>query len=367
VSFFAVLSEGERPESSFDVLSCHVNLLSLPGLLGHRRLLCDVGLHIRAADNGIAGVELHLPFGTEASRLQDLSEVMKHHATLVFGKLVEVKNGEIWFDNGPVPLVAADLDACDLIARRSARDYSTWRIRFSTALEPHGEGYSRIRFPVTAAGATWTGKRSGLAINRVLVDMRFADLREILEEKNWKGIEPRVATIQDLRLFVAVPSYLQFRQASPDPLYVRLLEGAAWEPYVGRAMEIVRRRKYFVYQWRGADISTTQPMRVLLDLSRDVPLLGIWNYLRIAVVSLSLAAVLFKVPLRLNGQTFWDRVHPSVTLPISAVLGLVWGLSARLPQVAGAGRFLRKLCLRGEDLIIRLVKVFWKRGMTDVL
>src|SRR4051812_19622585 len=88
MSFFAVLREADA--ASFTVHKCHINLWSLSGVF-RRKLVCDVGLHVEAAEEPIRSIELALPFMTHGDAL-DLYDRMSDDAVaaLIWGEHVTI-------------------------------------------------------------------------------------------------------------------------------------------------------------------------------------------------------------------------------------------------------------------------------------
>lgn len=256
MGFFAVVRDSPD-EPPFKVLECHLNLWSLGGL-GRRVFKFDVGLRLQGSDD-FSEFRLAVPFGT--SRYKNLARATRNNeiAELLFG--------------GPAPAPVAVSYTAQVEPAMSGKDYTLWRVELPNRVKRQEEVYVRIRFDVDNKGREWIWKRWLWGAYGAIVDLRVADVREAVGVPNWEGLKERIVPIERLNLFVMAPSSLQAAAMSPTPRYIRVLEGKAWVPYIGRAPDLFRTGKLIVYSWRSDEhaqecIDTHTPFRVFLDLNR---------------------------------------------------------------------------------------------------
>jgi hypothetical protein len=299
MGFFAVMRENAYDD--FDVIACHLNLWSLGGLLGHRVFLFDVGLRLKnKRENGLTKVRLAIPFGTDKESLEDLHDMMldQSAARLIFGRPVKIDDSKIDYDSGgqiPVVSVCSGESTLSTELSDSRVGYSLWVIKISPTIKKDEESYVRIRFELRNLGRAWVWKRSGFAKTGALVDLRVADVRQAISK--WNALEDQIVPIKQINVFVISPASLQFRAASPRCHYMRLLEGAMWEPYLRRKSGR-RPEKLVIYEWRNdknSVIDSTHPFRVLLDLSYEFGLLPLSNHILTAGLVLVVLIAIYYV------------------------------------------------------------------------
>lgn len=293
---FAVLSQ-----DGLEVAGAHINLWCLPGGLGVSRFLLDVGLHIRSvAAADINSFGLLLPCGTEGT-LQDLSPEMLDRATarLIFGHDVRVVQEQISVkQNQPFDVLRTSTSS-EKDNDRSDRDYSYWSIELVKPLQQGQQGYMRMRFEVTGLGRVWNWKRHLLGRRGALIDFRIADFREMSVIPKWAELDDQVVTVSEVYLFVVLPAKFHLQVASPDLHYVRLLEGKAWESYVHRKVALFTEPKLAIYEWRDYEgVNTSNPMRVVLDTTREPPVGAGRSILVGAILTTLLVGLLWRLPLR---------------------------------------------------------------------
>ena len=159
----------------------------------------------------------------------------------------------------PASLCAASIG---LAAVESARDLLLWsrpapatasrlisvvRIALASQLAKGEQAYVRFRFETRRVGRLWSRKRFLLARNGAVVDLRVADVREIVHATaDAASILERVIPIDRLFVFVIAPASLQQQTASPTLQYMWLLEGRDWEDYLGRVAYFFRRARKMV-------------------------------------------------------------------------------------------------------------------------
>lgn len=331
MGFFAVLRNPDDP--NFEVIHCHLNLWSLGGLLSHRRFLWDVGLRLRADENtNLSRLQLAIPFSTRGNGIDDLqAEVLNPQiAQLIFGGPVDVAGTTISYEAlNPVNVVRAPKTQASLDMARSHLGFSIWNLQFTPAIVAGSESYVRVRFEVRHLGRTWIWKRSGLAKNGALIDLRIAEIRETWDVPDADVLQDQIVPIQNLFLFVIAPTSLQLRATSPPLRYMRLLEGRAWEPYVGHATDIRRSGKLMVYYWRynandqNPPIDSIKPFRAFLDLSQEFGMTSWRDHLRTFLLLLIAIPILYYIFLLIrenyNKEFDFREFASSIGLPITLV------------------------------------------------
>lgn len=341
---------------------CHINLWSLPGLL-RREFLWDVGLRISLPDTDSQVSELHflLPFGSDPStKPVDLTADLEHEevARLIFGRPVSVGQGRIDYGKGPLVLTPIDPTGSELDSKRSGRWYSRWVVQLQKPIAPGTVVYLRFRFKVRGLGRLWRWKRYLGVRSGALVDIRFSDFRETTLVKAWKRYETVLAPIENLYVFAIIPTRFVPSSASPEPHYVRFLEGRSWNGYTKRKAGRLGRAKLTILEWRRlpprspnpepdstkpVGTSVMDPLRILLDLRRERPLAPLVATAVLAVVA---AGLLLKVDFRVG----WWRVVVAGALVVWGSSGLAIALAA-LPYsnrfVAAAARAV----LRVDDFL----------------
>lgn len=287
MGFFAVL-RGSADAAPFSIRECHLNLWSLGGI-GRRVFKFDVGLWLEA-EREFADLQIAIPFGS--SQHKDLADVTRNHqiSELIF--------------SGPPPAKPVSVFSAEVDEKLSGKDYTLWNVELAQKVATKESIYVRLRFEVDDKGRVWTWKRWLFGSYGATVDIRVAEVREAVGVRNWEGLKDRIVTIDALYLFVIAPSTLQATGMSPAPTYIRLLEGKAWKPYIGRATDLFHSDKLVIYQWRNFSsekdakpIDPQHPYRVFLDLNR-ASVLG--NPIVASVVAF--AIVLGAALLAVNGE-----------------------------------------------------------------
>ena len=337
MGFFAVVRA--NPTDDFSIVECHINLWCLAGLLKRRVFFLDVGLRLRAGEKAISTFEMALPFGIygkEADGFKDLHSLFGDDdvCQLVFGRHVDRQGQKLKYQSSNLGLteiqpVDFDLAQCKLVDEYSGQDYSYWSLKLSNSISKDPDSYIRVRFRIRNAGRTWTWKKSGLAKNGALIDLRVADLRETTFEECWMAFRDKIISIGKLNIFVIAPTWLQLRAISPPYHYMRLFEGRIWEKYLRRAVDLRRREKLVIYQWRNNSkaVNASNPFHVFLDLSQEFGLFRLGNHLRTAfLVSIFLTILTLLVLLYPSYSGLIERTKN--TLYSFTVLTIVGGLVA---------------------------------------
>lgn len=277
MGYFAVLRRPESAAPEFRVEWLHVNWWTLPLLLGRYGHYVDIGLVLGLPGGGRrAEFELVLPFDTGPDEPVDLAPAMLRHdvASLIFGQPVSIHLGRRL--TSPVgELVVMPLASDTRPVDRTAA-YSRWSVAVQEVPEAPPEGpflaYVRLRFRPRRRPRPWSWEWSGLHRDVGLLDLRVLDARETSAIPDGVDIRARALAVGRMAIFTIVPSRMRLRTISPDPHYVRLLEGAVWEPYLRRAATVSGRGAFHVVQWRaprepGVDqVDVDHPFRGLLSL-----------------------------------------------------------------------------------------------------
>lgn len=298
MAYFAVVRDAY--DDDFNVVACHVNLWALSASLKRRIFWCDVGLRLRGGAREISKLSLALPFRTEDNGVEDLSDVILEQkvAELVFGKPVRIDGSTINYSSAGAggQDVTTSLNVLSIIRGEteinqslSGDDFCYWTLKFARPLRHNGlDSYLRVRFHVRNADRIWSWKRTCMLKNGALVDLRVTDVRgSFVAARDWNTFRERIVTIPQLNMFVIAPSWLQPRAASPEYHYMRLFEGRVWEPYLRRLVDLKRKEKLTVFQWRNDKakaIDSNNSYHVMLDLSDEFGVFDLKNHLIAGIV-----------------------------------------------------------------------------------
>ena len=361
------------PGDDFTVAECHINLWSLAGIFKRRRFFLDVGLRLRAGDKEVSAIELALPlgiYGKEAHGLEDLYDLMldTNVSQLIFGGHVEVdrEKSRLRYDSstlGPreIELAALDLPSCKRNSGYSGKEFSYWLLQLNAPIRREPDTYLRVRFKVRNLGRTWIWKKSGLARNGALLDLRVTDLRESYVETEWRPSPDKLVPIDNLRLFVIAPSWLQLRAVSPPYHYMRLFEGRVWEKYLKRAVDLRRREKLVIYQWRNKQevaVSPANPFHAFIDFSQEFGLFRLGNHIRTALLVVLFVSVVAFLKLSfpryakfvetLTQTVLSSRVF-TATFLIALIGGMIWVLFRYVERFQKLLKHLRNRFLAFEE------------------
>lgn len=305
VGFFSVLQSEDAADGSFAVRECHLNVWSLPGLLGYRPMVFDVGLLIEA-ESEVRAVELAVPLRI-VPRVRDLSDVMGDDATarLIFGRrylhtgdqirlrqldrprtvmdvhVLETEHDGAGTDGIPTTL-SLELDARpqergahDVDVRRLQVDEdashekgpdpkkapTVLRVALADPLSPGSLGYLRTRLIVDHAGTMWRWTRVLGRRHGAFIDLRVPDARE--GAVTHQGLHRRAKRLDRLEVFVILWDRYQLRGSNPELAYTRTLEAPAWKTYLRRSATGLRRKNIMVHRWSARDVSRDNPFRGL--------------------------------------------------------------------------------------------------------
>jgi hypothetical protein len=378
MGYFAIVRVPKDP-TGFEVVACHLNVWSLSASFKRRVFFWDVGIRLRAGEKEITNLSLALPVRVhdkEANGIEDLHDLIVNPkaAELIFNRPVTVNGSIITYPSstvvdGKTVATETQLKASRIIIGEtkldenlSGRDFSFWTISLASPVK-RGEPdtYIRIRFLVRDVGRIWTWKKSSFVKNGALVDIRVSDIRgSFVEKVDWSTFQDRIIPIPQLSLFVIAPSWLQLRAVSPDYHYLRLFEGRVWEKYLRRRVDLKRREKLIIYQWRNSKpVDTNNSFHIMCDLSKESGLLSIRNHLLTAVLVLFL--LLLTNLLVLSYPSYVNYVEPPIgwiqdkvtNIAVASVLGslvlVLWALYRFRERFEKTSQFLRNWLLQREQ------------------
>ncbi len=310
MGFFAIARDDGG--ASFQVKECHINLWSLPRLLGLSLFLCDVGVLLEAdANSDLASLQIALPFGTASDGASDLREKL-HDEKVV--QLIFTKRAQIDTRN-PVTVITLDDTAgvsgaasapttlnvypvsLEYGERRDQANFSLWKITFPNPVPQGQKAYIRVRFKVKSRGRMWSWKRASTSFthNGALIDLRIADMREALLVRDRDSLRNLIVEIDRLFVFVIASSRFRLQVVDPATYYIRLIEGRAWEGYLDRATGILGKPRMVIYEWRsknGDKVDLRNPFRIFLQLGQEYGLWSLGNHMRTAILTAVLLLVM---------------------------------------------------------------------------
>jgi hypothetical protein len=305
MSYFSLLKPNATGAGSYAVHQCHINVWSLPGLLGHRPMIIDVGV-LFSADGPLPVASLEMVIPARVVKQIDLSkEVLdSENARLIFGRhyVSGTANTLELKEQGTVRVVGADTilqeGKLDRLTDEAAKELTALRVKLAE-VPLDATAYTRIRFVVDNSASLWRwnrvlGRRSG-----AIVDLRVHDPREGGSGANAPAaIHGRDLPIANLEAFFILPQRFHIGGQNPPLTYTRTLEGPRWRDYLRRgASGALKRDVLLVHRWskRGeeqrAAVSSERPFRGYLQFER-VPSLRAPSdlvLLAVAVVALSYA------------------------------------------------------------------------------
>ena len=268
MGFFAVVSD--RTPAPFQVEKCHLNLWTLGGLFGYRVCYLDVGLLLAAGDEDTDSFRLALPVATRPNALRSLRDEMRDATvgSLIFAREEVVFGDSVVIDNEKVPLLQVANANCSRSDHPDRRNFSEWRIALSEKLAAGRSGYLRLRFVVHTPGRVWLWRPSLPLRGGAVVDVRVSDEREAQTVPDADELTRKIVPLEELEVFVIAPAAFEAAAVSPEPRYIRSLEGRVWEGYLKRSTDMRRAAKFLVYRWKGVGVTSARPFRGLIQLRR---------------------------------------------------------------------------------------------------
>ena len=140
-----------------------------------------------------------------------------------------------------------------------------------------------------------------------MLDVRIMDLRQAAVTLD-RPTTARLLNVERANVFVITPPTLSIRRASPELRYIRLLEGRAWEKYLGRRTDIRRQGKLTVSYWRRDHVARDSEFRGWIDIVSERRPIH-WTQVAATAV-LALIAAYLVLPL----NTWRDQYETTVTV-----------------------------------------------------
>jgi len=308
MSYFSLLKPAASEAGTYAIEQMHINVWSLPGLLGHRPMIIDIGvLFTPDGPTPVTALEMVIP--ARVVKQLDLSkEVLdSENARLIFGRhYVSVTTDTLKLKNHEqVRVIAAatveDEGKLDRLTDEAARELTALRVKLAEV--PEGAtAYSRIRFVVdnSAPLCRWNrvlGRRSG-----AIIDLRVHDPREGGAGANAPAaIHERDLPIQNLEAFFMLPQRFHIGGQNPPLKYTRTLEGPRWRDYLRRgASGPLGREVLLVHRWSkrsddvGPAVSSERPFRGYLQFERVPSLRAPSDLVLVALAVVALSYAVFQ-------------------------------------------------------------------------
>ena len=300
MGFFGVASVGE-PASAPIAEHCHLNLWVLGGLLGYRVCYLDVGLALRAGEEPVKEIKVGVPAATDEKPKRAIDSLAGQLADpviagLIFARRDVLHDGRLEVTRGEqLQILDIDRPNCKLAEQPRHRFFSLWTLRLNEALGAGESGYLRVRFRIRSPGRLWVWQRSLLSRNRAIADLRVNDERESRSVTDISAFSSNLLPLRSLDSFIIAPAIFNPAVTTPEPSYVRGLEGRVWERYLGRRTDLRRNQKFLVHRWEAdpAPVSSEKPFRGFLQLERRRSLLPSWSDLMPVIIALIAADLLF--------------------------------------------------------------------------
>jgi hypothetical protein len=307
MSYFSLLRPAASDAGGYTVQQYHINVWSLPGLLGHRPMIIDIGVLFTPTD-GIRVKALEMVVPARVVKQIDLSkEVLNSdNARLIFGRHYESSTNETLKlkGHGTVPVIAADVvedeAKLDRLTDEAAKELTALRVGLADT-DHEGVRYTRIRFVVDNSTALWRwnwvlGRRSG-----AIIDLRVPDPREGgAGARAPAAILGRDLPIGNLEAFFILPERFHVSGQNPPLRYTRTLEGPRWRDYLRRgATGPLRHETLLVHRWseQGEQdlpaVSADRPFRGYLQFERVPNVRAPSDLLLVALVVTGLSYAVF--------------------------------------------------------------------------
>lgn len=352
------------PQPNLEIVTCHVNIWALKSLTWNPVFYYDVGLELRGLHDGETTLRMYLPF--ESERAEDLRHVFNDQETagLVFGEQVGLNGDQLTFQSR-APLTAHSVEKKIVkVAAESGHTQTVYDVTLKREFDAVTSYYVRMRFVAKSLRGLWQIKRSLFMSNGATADLRFLDMRDWFKTDDHHPERERIRPIQRLQVFVIAPAAFQLRAANPSLKYMRMLEPRSWTHYLGRVPSKTRGDKYLIYYWDSkrrngqaeaceagnTEITTLEPARLFLDISRDFGYMLPWNLVRIGAVVFLLMIVPYDA---VRNQLFYFVPHAwrellAALLGVGIVTAIVKGcaFATKLPN---AVVWFRDLYRRFED------------------
>lgn len=349
MAFFSLLKPRSDALDVYRAERCHINVWSLPGWLGHRPMLFDVGLMFTPTNGALEEIEMALPVRA-TPRIRDLVGTIGNSevAALLFGKS---------YDGGSDSKLMLKLDEGGVTATKEIRlvgiDEKASQFFYEdphlvgvklALIEPVPQGrtaYIRARFVIDHPGTMWRWQRVLGRRNGALIDFRVPDPREELQHDR-SPIEKRAKSVEELDAFFILPERFRLQSSNPKLTYTRTLEGEVWRPYLRRSVNGISRfrpghQRLMVHRWHPLESDGTprpvgrdRPFRGFLQFDRAPAFRAPTDLLLGVLLTSGVFYLLFR-PLTLrrgvgdsvdwSGRRLADLVDLAVSL--IAVIGIV--------------------------------------------
>lgn len=306
MSYFSILN----PSGTASVLrirALHINVWSLPGLLGHRPMIIDVGVMFSATNDQMPdALEIVIP--ARVVKQIDLSrEVLdSKNARLIFARHFQSSDNHALQlrEYGTVRVIPAETieheERLVRLTQEPSRELTALRVKLAE-VPACGTAYTRVRFVIDHAESLWRwnrvlGRRSG-----AIIDLRVHDPREGGAGADAPaGIHERDLSIENLEAFFMLPEHFYLGGQNPPLTYTRTLEGRRWRHYLRRgASGPLRHEAMLVHRWSksGSDaepaVSAQRPFRGYLQFERVPSLRATSDLVLAALAVVALAYAVF--------------------------------------------------------------------------
>lgn len=221
----------------------HLNIWCVPGIPTPHYIV-DIGGFISvgpaSGTAALPAILLGLPF--VSSKAECLASAFSGNTKawqLIFGRIV--------------PTSWCKVQACER-DEHSDGSYTVWRITFDQPVHAGERKYFRLRFADPEhVRFVHEYKVFPLAFHQKLFDIRIYEFREQwhVSDEIKNLFETRLLKVREANVFLIAPTRFQILQYSPQPTYIRILEGRAWEEYLRRKVSIGGgSEKLTIYSWK---------------------------------------------------------------------------------------------------------------------
>ena len=376
MAFFSLLEPQSGSSESYEAERCHINVWSLPGWLGHRPMLFDVGLMFRSVDR-ITAIEMALPVRA-APRIRDLVGTISNPevGTLLFGKSYNghTADGQLLLkvkidgaeETKALQLVGVDEKKSNFFHEDPS--LVAVSLALSQPVEPGETAYIRARFVVDHSGAMWRWQRVLGRRNGALIDFRVPDPREERQHDR-SPIEKRAKPMGELDAFFILPDRFRLQAANPELTYTRTLEGESWHPYLRRSVNGLSRyrpghQRLMVHRWHPVDkdgearpVGRDRPFRGFLQFDRAPSFRAPSDLLLVVFATAAVFYLLFH-PLSVNGKVGEDfdwleaRIDDLIRLGVVVIaligIGFVYNIVSKWKKLPSLMKRLKREFKKAE-------------------
>lgn len=362
MTYFSLLDpQSPDIDGDYRVEQCHINIWSLPGLLGHRPMVFDVGVVLESATPLVQAIEMVVP--VRVVRLIDLSQEVADNSNgrLIFGRHFQGAQGSLITLSGlgavPVVGVSEQLDVT------VDRELTVVRVVLGAGMPSSGPAYVRMRLVADNAYPMWRwrwvlGRRNG-----ALIDFRVHDPREGgYEQRAHPDLRDRDKEIPKLDAFFMLPERFQISGQNPALEYTRTLEGDRWKRYLHRSpYGLLRNEPILVHRWKRHErqslsgttrpgVDADNPFRGYLQFNRVPSFRSVSDTLLVAIATAFTALALLRPNTLRNGpETVFQSLADVLTdagakivdqIIAAGLLGAILVIYGLLSRADKAPRFL---------------------------